>query len=65
MNLQQNSSMENQLDYSKYFLQFDNALLVGFLILGVVLIGLTAFILIWKRKLTISRKILLLSVSVI
>lgn len=65
MNLQQNSSMENQLDYSKYFLQFDNALLVGFLILGVVLIGLAAFILIWKRKLTISRKILLLSVSVI
>jgi polyferredoxin len=65
MNLQQNTSMENQLDYSKYFPQFDNALLVGFLMLGVVLIGLTAFILIWQRKLTIKRKIALLLISII
>ncbi|MFX1340007.1 MAG: 4Fe-4S binding protein [Promethearchaeota archaeon] len=65
MKLQQNSSMENQLDYSKYFLQFDNALLVGFLILGVVVIGLTAFLLIRQRKLTIKKKIILLSISVV
>ncbi|TFG15657.1 MAG: 4Fe-4S binding protein [Promethearchaeota archaeon] len=65
MILQQNSSMENQLDYSKYFPQFDNALLVGFLMFGVVLIGLVAFILIRQRKLTIRRKILLLSITII
>jgi polyferredoxin len=65
MILQQKSSMENQLDYSKYFPQFDNALLVGFLMLGVVLIGLVAFILIWQRKLTIHRKTLLLSITII
>ncbi len=57
--------MMNQLDYSKYFFQFDSALLVGFLILGVVLIGLTAFILIYTRKLTIRRKIILLSTSIV
>ncbi len=57
--------MTNQLDYSKYFLQFDDAILVGFLILGVVLIGLAAFILIYTQKLTIRRKIILLSTSII
>jgi len=65
MKLQQHTSMENQLDYSKYFPQFDNALLVGFLILGVVLIGLIAFLLIQQRKLTIKKKFLLLSISII
>jgi polyferredoxin len=57
--------MENQLDYSKYFIQFDDALLVGFLILGVIIIGLTAFLLIQKRKLTVKKKLVLLSISVI
>lgn len=65
MTFQEKTSMENQLDYSKYFPQFDNALLVGFLILGVVFIGLTAFILIRQRKLTMKRKIILLSISII
>ena len=59
------NQMTDQLDYSKYFPQFNNALLVGFLILGVFLIGLTAFILIRQRKLTKRIKIILLSISVI
>ena len=59
------NQMTDQLDYSKYFPQFNNALLVGFLILGVFLIGLTAFILIRQRKLTKRTKIILLSISVI
>ena len=62
---QQNRSNEDQLDYSKYFPQFDDALLVGFLILGVFIIGLTAFLLIRQRKLTINKKSILLTSSII
>lgn len=62
---QQNRSSEDQLDYSKYFPQFDDALLVGFLILGVIIIGLTALFLIWQRRLTINKKIILLTSSII
>ena len=63
--IKQNRSNEDQLDYSKYFPQFDDALLVGFLILGVFIIGLTAFLLIRQRKLTINKKIVLLTISII
>ena len=62
---QQKRPSEDQLNYSKYFPQFDDALLVGFLILGVFIIGLTAFFLIRQRKLTIKKKVVLLTISII
>lgn len=61
----QKKNIENQLDYSKYFPHFGNALFAGLAILIMFLVGLTAAILIYKNKLTKKIKIVLLSISLI
>ncbi len=58
-------NFENQLDYSKYFPHFGNALFAGLAILIMFLVGLSAAILIYKNKLTKKIKILLLSISLL